>query len=132
MSRVRILLTLLIAFTLPWQGVAAATRVHCIAMAGGGTAIQAPQHAGGSHGDGAHAYAVDAVATDSHHHAQAAHSSAPTGHDKADCSAFCCAATISASTAPLLAGTAGLPLLPDVPAVRPSYQPDAFDRPPRT
>ena len=29
MSRVRILLVLLIAFTLPWQGVAAATRVHC-------------------------------------------------------------------------------------------------------
>jgi hypothetical protein len=130
MNRVRILLVLLIAFTLPWQGVAATTRVHCVVMGGSAAAMHVPQHAGGSHG--AHKHAADATTAD-RHHAHATHGDMPaTGDSKADCSAFCCAATISASPAQMIVPVPTLPLLPEIPAVRPTYDPDGFDRPPRT
>ncbi len=132
MSRIRVLLILLIAFTLPWQGVAAATRAHCATMAGGMTV--APTHAQPA----AAQHGLAQQAGDAHHgHALAAVTpvaggDAATAHGKADCSALCCAATISASVVAPLAHAGALPALPDVPAPHASYDPDSFDRPPRT
>lgn len=131
MSRIRVLLILLIAFTLPWQGVAAATRVHCATMTGSMTASQTDaQRATPHHG-------LTQLASDAHPSHALATATAVAGadgatHGKADCSALCCAATISAPVAVPLAQARELPSLPDLPAANASYDPDGFDRPPRT
>lgn len=129
MSRVRILLVLLIAFTLPWQGVAAATRVHCQAMAGSAAAMPESQHA--DHAHHAHNHASSAEAADGRH-AHAAGASTATVDSKAECKAFCCAATISDSMGQMIVPAPSLPQLPEILAVRPSHEPNGFERPPRT
>lgn len=128
-NRVRILLALLVAFTLPWQAVAAATRVHCLTMGSSAISMHALPHAADSHR--AHVHAADAAVTDGHRsHDVPADTSTSDG--KAECSAFCCAATISASNARVLLPMPLLELLPDIAVARPIYEPDGFYRPPRT
>lgn len=129
MSHVRVLWALLICVALPWQGVAAATRLHCAMMGGSAVTAHATQHTQSLHGVHGH-HGVDAHVHS--HDSEGAPFDAPTRDGNADCSALCCAAMISTTFSQLLLPLPTFALLPEIEAAGPTYEPDGFDRPPRT
>lgn len=119
----RFLLVLLLALSLPVQGIAAAASGVCMAMGDHGEAVSTAGHPAHEHAHDAHA---DDPAHDAGHHHSGTGKPAGKGH----CAPCFAAAAISSFDSPALPEAMATIAIPVVPASFSGIAPETLDRPP--